>query len=147
MSIGKVLGIAAGILVAFFALCGIGTVVIGSATDSDPKPTASWTSTPNEPSGSGQAVRSTKGTPPRGNTVRQYGDGQYEVGKDIPAGRYKTAGPEEDAFSFCYWERTRDTSGGFGSIIANETVKGQGYATLKTGEYFKTSGCKPWVKG
>lgn len=47
------------------------------------------------------------------------GEGEYLVGEDIKAGTYKTAGPDSE-FG-CYWERAKDASGEFGSIIANKT--------------------------
>ncbi|MGP4051585.1 hypothetical protein [Streptomyces sp. 2A115] len=72
------------------------------------------------------------------------GDGEYLVGEDIKAGTYKTAGPE-DAFG-CYWERAKDASGEFESIIANNNLEGTGRVTLNKGEYFKTNGCQEWKK-
>lgn len=70
-------------------------------------------------------------------------DGTWLVGEDIDAGRYVTAGPDGLA---CYWERSKNDSGEFDAIIANGTEAGRGSVSLKKGEYFKTTGCKPWVK-
>ncbi|MFE2279557.1 hypothetical protein ACFXAE_20435 [Streptomyces sp. NPDC059454] len=72
------------------------------------------------------------------------GDGEYLVGEDIKAGTYKTAGPV-DEFD-CYWERAKDASGEFDSIITNNNLSGQGRVTLKSGEYFKTNGCQEWKR-
>ncbi|MFJ2733448.1 MULTISPECIES: hypothetical protein [unclassified Streptomyces] len=75
------------------------------------------------------------------------GEGQYLVGDDMQAGTYKTAGPDEGSFiKNCYWARTKDASGEFGAIIANENLKGQGRVTVNKGEYFETKGCQKWTK-
>jgi hypothetical protein len=73
------------------------------------------------------------------------GSGTYLVGDDIQPGTYKTAGP--GSLGMCYWERDKDSSGGFDSIIANENLKGQGVVTIKSSDkVFKTTGCQAWVK-
>ncbi|MEV5987010.1 hypothetical protein AB0L85_18620 [Streptomyces sp. NPDC052051] len=72
------------------------------------------------------------------------GEGEYVVGEDIKPGTYKTAGPE-GGFG-CYWERAKDASGEFGSIIANNNLQGPGRVTLNNGEYFKTNRCQEWKK-
>ncbi|MFJ9198799.1 hypothetical protein [Streptomyces flaveolus] len=72
------------------------------------------------------------------------GDGEYLVGEDIKAGTYKTAGPEDEWG--CYWERAKDASGEFGSIIANNNLEGTGRVTLNKGEYFKTNRCQEWKR-
>lgn len=76
-----------------------------------------------------------------------FSDGTYHVGVDIAPGRYKTAGPSADAiFKDCYWERTKDDSGEFGSIISNGNAQGPGYVTVKNGEFFQTAGGCTWTK-
>ncbi|GHE84878.1 hypothetical protein GCM10018789_11090 [Streptomyces werraensis] len=75
------------------------------------------------------------------------GDGQYLVGDDMQAGTYKTAGPEKGSIiENCYWARTKDASGEFGAIIANDNLQGQGRVTVNKGEYFETDGCQEWTK-
>ena len=75
------------------------------------------------------------------------GDGTYEVGVDIAAGRYKTAGPNRSAvFPYCYWERSKDDSGEFGSIISNDNIGGPGSVTVKKGEFVKLSGGCTWTR-
>ena len=66
--------------------------------------------------------------------LRTFGDGTYEVGVDVVAGRYKTQGPTDDLFKNCYWQRTKDDSGQFRSIIANGNTQGPGSVTIKAGE-------------
>jgi hypothetical protein len=74
------------------------------------------------------------------------GDGTYEVGVDMAAGRFKTTGPTDDTFKNCYWARTKDDSGQFGAIISNDNIQGPGSVTVKPGEFFQTSGGCVWVK-
>ncbi|WP_406385246.1 hypothetical protein [Streptomyces sp. NBC_01618] len=45
------------------------------------------------------------------------------------------------------WERAKDASGEFGSIIANNNLNGPGCVTLNKGEYFKTNRCAEWKRG
>ena len=62
----------------------------------------------------------------------------------IAAGAYTTKGPAS-AGTDCYWARMREASGGTESIIANDLTAGRAIVTLGEGEFFKTSGCKPWT--
>ncbi|WP_457031414.1 hypothetical protein [Kitasatospora sp. P5_F3] len=81
--------------------------------------------------------------PAPGDTIA--GNGTYLVGDDIQPGTYKTAGP--GSLGLCYWERGKDSSGGFDSIIANDNLTGQGVVTIKkTDKVFKTQGCQVWTK-
>lgn len=58
-------------------------------------------------------------------------------------GTYTTKGPA-DGSSGCYWARMQDASGQ--SITANDLTTGRALVSLEEGEFFKTSGCKPWTK-
>ncbi|MGW5846677.1 hypothetical protein ACWFQ8_01720 [Streptomyces sp. NPDC055254] len=77
-----------------------------------------------------------------GPASRFAGSGEYLVGEDIKPGTYKTDGPA-GSFS-CYWERAKDSSGEFDSIITNNNLDGPGRVTLRKGEIFKTSRCQEW---
>jgi hypothetical protein len=103
------------------------------AADSEPAPTVTKTVTAKP-----------KKTEAPGPAVSFSGEGEYLVGEDIKAGTYKTAGPEGE-FG-CYWERAKDASGEFGSIIANNNLEGPGRVTLNSGEYFKTNRCQEWKR-
>jgi hypothetical protein len=86
-------------------------------------------------------------TNPAPAAVTVPGDGTYVVGTDIKPGLYKTSGPSASGFGDCYWEREKDLSGGFGSILANDNAKGQTTVkVLSSDAAFKTSGCADWVK-
>lgn len=75
------------------------------------------------------------------------GPGMWKIGRDVKAGEYVTEGANG---TLCYWDTRGDT--GTEHIREQGTASAdgeQGTVTLHTGEYFKTSGCKPWkpVKG
>jgi len=80
---------------------------------------------------------------PAGPATR-IGDGTYEVGTDMAAGRYKTTG--DGSIGLCYWERAKDDSGDLGSIISNDLFRGPGSVTVKNGEFAKLSGGCTWTK-
>ncbi|MEU9468223.1 hypothetical protein AB0D78_16510 [Streptomyces avermitilis] len=70
------------------------------------------------------------------------GDGDFEVGKDVKPGTYRTTGNTD---GLCYWERAKDASGEADSLIANDNVSGTSYVTVKaTDKLFKSSDCKDW---
>ncbi|AWI32740.1 hypothetical protein [Streptomyces tirandamycinicus] len=84
--------------------------------------------------------------------------GTYEVTENTPdyedmtealddeylaPGTYKTKGP--DSAGGCYWARMSDASGSNSSILANDYTTGSAIVELKEGDFFKTSGCKPWL--
>jgi hypothetical protein len=73
-------------------------------------------------------------------------DGTYEIGVDAKPGRYKTRVPEDS--SGCYWEKMKDDSGGFNSLIANGEVNpgGRVSITLKRGEFFNSEDCGTWTR-
>jgi hypothetical protein len=73
------------------------------------------------------------------------GDGEYNVGTDMQPGTYRTKGPA-DGTPECYWERDKDSSGSFNSIIANDNLAGSGLVTVAKGEIFKSQGCQTWTK-
>jgi hypothetical protein len=80
-------------------------------------------------------------------TETGVGEGVYEVGADLPAGKYKTAGAvPTDAIPLCYYARLKHNDGTFGDIISNDSSTGQLIVTVKVGEFFKTSGCQGWAK-
>lgn len=64
------------------------------------------------------------------------GDGQYKVGKDLPAGEYyvKCSGNN------LYVEVSSDSSGNLDSIIYNLNTQGGVYITVEDGEYLKING-------
>ena len=127
------------------ALGGLASGGDSTTTTAEPGPTTTVTATEtaaakpsSEPS---KAPEPKKTTPPKAPTT--MGEGTFEIGVDAPAGRYKTVGEDN-----CYWERTKDDSGSFGSILANNNVNDGARAsvTVKRGEFFTSSGCGTWTK-
>ncbi|MET8331099.1 hypothetical protein [Streptomyces sp. NPDC005181] len=112
------------------------TVTATKTTEAGPAPTVTKTVT--------AKPKAPKKTQEPGPVTSFSGDGEYLVGEDIKAGTYKTAGV--DGSFGCYWERAKDASGEFESIIANNNLKGPGRVTLNKGEYFKTNRCQEWKK-
>ena len=110
-----------------------------SAATEAPDTTEPETTEPDSPSPS----PTPKKTKPAGPAT-SFGDGQWLVGRDIKAGTYHTAGPEDDGLGTCYWERDKDASGEFGSIIANDNPTGPANLTVNNGEYVKSTGCQTW---
>lgn len=74
-------------------------------------------------------------------------DGTYQVGVDVVAGRYKTDGPGSTSImDSCYLQRSKDDSGEFGSIIANDNVTGPSSVTVKKGEFVTFRGGCTWTR-
>lgn len=69
------------------------------------------------------------------------GEGKYEVGVDVAAGRYKTPGGD-----YCYWSRNKDDSGDFSKIITSDIVKGPASFTINKGEFVELKGDCLWTK-
>lgn len=76
-----------------------------------------------------------------------FEDGTYEVGKDILPGTYAATVPA-DSFG-CYWERQKDLTGSFESIISNDNGKPGAHMKVTiatTDKGFKSQGCGTWSK-
>jgi zinc-ribbon domain len=72
-----------------------------------------------------------------------FGDGTYQVGTDIQPGTYRT----REGSPNCYWERLRDFTGGFNSIIANGNTNAPTIVTIKpTDAGFQSLDCGTWTK-
>ena len=136
---------------------GIGGAVAGASdtsTSAQPAPTVTVTETEEAPAGEAEpapTVTVTKTTKPEPEPEPEpepdgLSEGTYEVGVDAKAGRYKTTVPDDSMN--CYWQRTKDDSGEFGSIIANDNASpgSRVSVTLKKGEFFTSNGCGDWVR-
>lgn len=117
------------------------TVTVTQTVTAAAAPAATATVTVTEPA----AVQTPVKEPTRAPDDTIPGSGTYLVGDDIQPGTYKTAGP--GSLGLCYWERSKDSSGGLESIIANDNLTGQGVVTIKSSDnVFKSTGCQAWVK-
>jgi hypothetical protein len=160
--------VAATVLVAL-ALTGCG----GSATKATPSTPVTETSAPSpSPTAATQAAADQAAEHARREfeeTLKDIDDalgetlgihpGTYEVTVDTPdyedpldalddeflaPGTYTAKGPV-DGSGGCYWARMSDALGDSGSILANDMTEGRALVTLNEGEFFTTSGCKPWT--
>jgi hypothetical protein len=100
------------------------------------------------PVGGGKLPAPATSAPPVASSpATSFGEGTYVVGTDIAPGTYRTAGPASDGSGSCYWEREKNTSGDFGSIIANNLGRGPATVTISRSDgAFKTTGCDTWHK-
>jgi hypothetical protein len=113
--------------------------IIGSLT-SGSKQSASSSTT--EPPAAQPAARSPQPSPPQDKNPH-FTDGTYKVGSDIQPGTYRT----RVASSGCYYERMRDFTGGFDSILANDNTDGPAIVTiLPTDVGFTSNRCGTWTQ-
>ncbi|MFP5022402.1 hypothetical protein [Pseudonocardia phyllosphaerae] len=120
-------------------------------TKLDSKPAASAPATPaattESPTASSSAPEQTAPAQTTSGPTTTVSDGTYQVGTDIAAGRYKTAGPTSDSFGgMCYVSRNKDDSNEMDSIIANDIAQGPSSVTVKKGEFAEFSGGCTWTK-
>ena len=74
-----------------------------------------------------------------------YPEGQYLVGKDIPAGEYKISVLSDNITGYGYVEVSSDSSGNLDSIVSNSNIEADTYQTISDGQYLTLSGCE--IKG
>ncbi|MGW7260804.1 hypothetical protein [Streptomyces sp. NPDC054834] len=93
----------------------------------------------------GETLGVQEGTYEVTNSQPEYDDPMQALDDEyIAPGTYTTKGPADQS-SGCYWARMQDASGQAGRILANDLTTGRAIVSLKDGEFFKTSGCKPWT--
>lgn len=104
------------------------TIIVNSQATDTPIPTA----TPKPPP-------TAKPTP----TFASFGDGTYQVGKDIQPGTYRT----RSASTGCYYERLKGFSGGIDDILANDNTDDPAIVTiLASDKGFDAQNCGTWTK-
>lgn len=104
-------------------------LVLGFALASEPLPPASPTPV---------ASYTPAGSPLQ--TGRIAGEGVYWVGRDIPAGRYRTTGADAE----CAWWLAKDTPEEEYAIVAGTAKNRRGEVTLPPGAFFSTHECPTW---
>jgi hypothetical protein len=122
----------------------------GTATTAQPNPTVTVSETVTETAEAKPAPTASKSpttkntTEPKSKSTME--EGTYEIGVDAKPGRYKTRVPEDS--SGCYWEKAKDDSGEFDSLIANGEVNAGGRVsiTLKRGQFFLSEDCGTWIR-
>lgn len=80
--------------------------------------------------------------------VASFGEGTFEVGVDIEAGKYKSVGSASGEGLVCYWERYKTgTDGEPGDAgYINELKHGPQVVTLTQGQTFSSNRCGTWTK-
>lgn len=84
---------------------------------------------------SSSATASSSSAPAKA-AVKTWGDGQYKVGTDIPAGEYVVVGNG----LLSYLELAKDSSGSTDSIIANDDFSTRDMVTASAGQYLTIKG-------
>lgn len=137
--------VVAGVL-ALFVIVGIVAAVTGSNGTAAPTVTVPTPVAPTAAPAPVAAAPVPSAPVPAAGPSTTVGDGTYEVGVDMAAGKYKTTGPGADSITgMCYQQRAKDSSGEFGSIISNDLVQGPGVVTVKDGEVVTFSGGCEWA--
>jgi len=78
--------------------------------------------------------------------IEELDVGMYIIGRDIQPGLYQgIAG--NDIMESCYWERLRDVSGSFNSIIANGNGVGQYYIQVSPSDFALSVACPVTYQG
>ena len=130
---------------AIAALCAPLTACGGGSEDNPSEATPTVTETVTEAAPEPEAVE----PPPAEETKADntISDGIYLVGEDIPAGTYKTQGPESsDILDSCYFERSKNDSGDLEAILDNDNLTGPGRTTVSKGQLLTLSGGCEWTK-
>lgn len=92
----------------------------------------------------GETIGIQEGTYEVTDSSPEYDDPSLALDDEyIAPGTYTTKGPADPSYD-CYWTRMKDASGQ--SILANDLTAGRAIVALEEGEFFKTSGCKPWTR-
>ncbi|CAG6399395.1 hypothetical protein NMG29_03650 [Streptomyces cocklensis] len=126
------------------AVLAIGTAACGPADDSASSSGSSGTAAGSTaPSASAPASAPAKKKEDKPAVKAAFkGDGTFQVGTDVQPGTYKTSGNDD---GMCYWERAKDAKDDTDSILANDTVAGSSYVTIKpTDKIFTSTDCKDW---
>jgi hypothetical protein len=144
------LGVAILLACAIVVICSCLAVVGAMAGDDESDEGLRAVSTPNATATHAAPV--SKAPAPKAKTAPAkpkpvtIGEGEWLVGEDVPAGRYRTPGAKDGILVYCSWLVTSE--GGDGELLDAGSVSSTtapGRATLKAGQEFQTSGCEPWA--
>jgi len=125
-------------IVALIIFYQIGNAAL-SQTSSNTTPQATQAPTGSTPS-STQAPTS---TPTPAPSFATFGDGTYQVGKDIKPGTYRT----RTGSTNCYYARLKGFSGSLGDILANNNTDAPAVVTIKPSDKgFESQNCGTWTQ-
>ncbi len=104
---------------------------------------ATQPATQNQPTQAPTQVPTSKPTAKPAPTFPQFGDGTYQVGKDIQPGTYRTRVGSPG----CYYARLSGFGGTVGEIMANNNTDAPAIVTIAaTDKGFQSNGCGTWTK-
>ncbi|HKW20875.1 MAG TPA: hypothetical protein VJO13_05830 [Ktedonobacterales bacterium] len=76
-------------------------------------------------------------------SFKHFGDGTFQVGKDIQPGTYRT----RQGSPGCYWARLSGFGGSVGEIIANDNTDAPAVVTIAASDKgFESQGCGTWTQ-
>lgn len=137
------LGIGCGVVVALIVLVviiSIATSNNGSAKTTVSSATTVATTTTSKPT-SKSDVKSTPTAKPKPQFAT-FGDGMFQVGKDIKAGTYRT----REGSANCYYARLSGFTGDLKEILSNENTDAPAVVTIAAGDKgFQSTGCGTWT--
>jgi hypothetical protein len=128
-------------LLALIVVIAIASSAGGGGSDPGESDTAT-NDTSTQESSDAEATPSKEATPTKKEKPepKTYGDGSYEVGKDIPIGTYRSS---EDT-TLCYWATLKGFSGELDDIIQNGNNSPAIVTLTRSVEGFDTRGCGDW---
>lgn len=134
-----------GVIVVILLIFGAANSKNSPSTTTATTPTTVTQTTPtsavtaSHPTATPTPVPTAKPTP----SFATFGDGTYQVGKDIQPGTYRT----RSASAGCYYERLKGFSGGVGDILANDNTDDPAIVTiLASDKGFDAQNCGTWTK-
>ena len=141
-----------GAVIVVLVLCslgyGVGQGAAGSQNKSDSTsvaqaPTATTASTQRQPTKAPTKATTPTPTPTPAPTVPHFGDGTFQVGKDIQPGTYRTRAGS----SGCYYARLKGFGGTLDDIIANNDTDAPALVTIAASDKgFESDGCGSWTQ-
>lgn len=142
----KIGAIIIGISLAVILACCGGALVLQAGSDNGERKTGSGVVTPSPtpppPSDAGKRPAKSKASPTVEAAVTINEGYAGRAGDDFPAGTYRTV---DEVGGMCYWLKSRDAEGQ--QIIDNNIpTGGRPEVTIKSGQYFTTTGCGVWRK-
>src|SRR6266446_5325162 len=132
-----------GIILVLGIIGGIASAFNGNSNTNSPTAQATQPAQNNPTQASAQPTATPKPTQKPQPTFATFGDGTFQVGKDIQPGTYRT----RVGSSNCYYERLKGFSGSTNDIIANNNTDAPAIVTIKpTDKGFTSQNCGTWTK-
>lgn len=128
--------LAAGTLLSLSACSGDGQAAPPASTVTETATVEVTTTVTHTPSSSSP----TSSASPAATAARTVGDGIHEVGKDIPAGTYKTNGPSGEV-GMCAYTFLPRRGAGLEEASGGNSLFGSGYMEVAEGQIVQTIGC------